>query len=373
MLDASGRPVAGASVSLQGEKFRLTTRTTVHGAGFTGIGNLRPPRARTASDGVFDFDDLEPRSYSLLVEAPGAASSVSPVDVLPDRETIQPDIVLEPGAVLAGRVTDQAGRAIAGAYVAIEARSPSSNPMRTVTATDGAFRFDSLAHEIHDLEVSLGGYSRRAVRGVEPGDVELLVQLSLAGSLGGRIEHRASAEETRPAYVVSISRTDGGEGNMPAVRGGLSSRSIVRDGGFRIPQVPPGTYAVKLATRWTRVTEVRDVVVEGGEETKLQIVVDETEQTGAVSGRVVSRETGAVATDGFVRVLVAGEVLDAEFWLEQPRIGPDGRFEIRGLPTGVPITVEVEDGDLGVGESVASILRPGERLDVGEIRLVPES
>ena len=119
VTDASGAPIAGASVS--------------------GSSGNSSDFATTAADGTYTLDSLALGTVYVNVSANGFAAQSRSVDISGDTTGV--DFALVKGTLVSGRVTDTSGAPIAGASVS---GSGSGGYDSTSTAGDGTYTLDSL-------------------------------------------------------------------------------------------------------------------------------------------------------------------------------------------------------------------------------------
>lgn len=120
-------------------------------------GWIRVETTTTDAEGRFLFEDLKPGPLRIAVHAPGFAPHYEDHLDLPDRpQCTLPDLRMEPGVVLEGRVVDADGKGVAGATLLSALDGKSSTPGTRlalpgrgvpVATTDasGAFRVAELA------------------------------------------------------------------------------------------------------------------------------------------------------------------------------------------------------------------------------------
>ncbi len=134
-------PVApSASAGVTGRVLETDTKRPVPGAQVSLVPEARPQggvfappraeRAETDANGVYRFENLEAGRYRLMVQRAGFAIQGFPpspppaVQVLPGQIQTAPDVLLERGGVIAGRVMDHAGQPLAEARVMAMRPSP---------------------------------------------------------------------------------------------------------------------------------------------------------------------------------------------------------------------------------------------------------
>lgn len=164
--------------------------------------------AAIAPDGRFELDALPPRDdYWLTVSAPGFVDATLDHVVVRAGEVTEPELALEAGATLRGRVLDPAGAPLAGAEVGATTTNSFVDSPTTTTAADGSF----------------------ALTAVVPGEVTLTA--SQDGLLSDSLELPALASgELREGIVLRLAD-------------GLAIEGVV--------QWPDGRSAARAAVRWT--------------------------------------------------------------------------------------------------------------------------
>jgi len=179
VVDAQGRPVEGAQVSIVGgpSAFQRTARPTDAGAAASVIS-----RVRTGPDGTFQFTGLRDGSVKISVEHPDYVTAYDDgIDVTLRTAARGRRIVLDAGAEIAGVVVDGSGRPRANANVYLQTEGRSID--RQVTGADGEFRFGGLAPgayvvRVHEFargagETPRGSAENVTLRGGQTAEVQL--------------------------------------------------------------------------------------------------------------------------------------------------------------------------------------------------------
>lgn len=165
------------------------------------------------------------------------------------------DASLEEGAIVSGRVVDQAGAPLPGAQVT------AGNEAASAARTDeeGRFTVYGLGDGDVNLSASARGHGTVYLRGVRPGATGLEIRLLKAGALGGR----ASAPGPLPAFVVILSRLDADLGREIRVQSKSFPASAT--GEFHLQDVAPGVYRVEIEAEGLVTEERPQVVVHPGQ------------------------------------------------------------------------------------------------------------
>lgn len=218
LVDALGKPVAGAQVSL---------RRSSSGGWFGGEGDPPPAqnRGRSDSDGCFALGADDPGgSVELVVLARGYAPlvrPVRPVRALAGTRDLG-ELTLDRGVILAGQVLDVAGRPVEGAEVS---RPPEQREGLVILSTryrgerlaltDAEGRFEVGSHEVGEwrLDVRHRAHPRSTVTGQaeHPGDhvTDLLVVLQDGYEISGVLSGVPAAERGELEAVGRPARPQG--------------------------------------------------------------------------------------------------------------------------------------------------------------------
>ena len=155
-------------------------------------------RGVCTADGLFELELERSDELHLAVRCPGFAG----LDLAPEPEEDESELdlgalALEVGAILPGRVVDEAGRPIAGAEVARYGMTDFTERFRidwsdvvlVTSAADGSFQLDTLALGPTELEVRAPGFVRRRREVFADGEwlPEWRVELMRAAPITGRV------------------------------------------------------------------------------------------------------------------------------------------------------------------------------------------
>ncbi|HZE97332.1 MAG TPA: carboxypeptidase regulatory-like domain-containing protein [Planctomycetota bacterium] len=245
ITDRSGRPLSGAQVLLLDEETKVST------------------------DGRSVFSD-EHGQYALRGVAPGDYGIrfrhplYKPLDRMGlvlqrcgDEARI--DAVLEVGARISGRVTDDSGAPIAGAEL-IAGNDDSAGTSKS--AEDGTFTVTGLTDAPANLAASRAGYGRVVKRNLSgnPGDVVFV--LPRAGTVLGRL-----AIDMVPAQTqITLSRFD--EELRQVIPADSRFFCLPTTATFAFVDVPPGTYWLEVRVDGYEQVDRPQFVVNSGELTR---------------------------------------------------------------------------------------------------------
>ena len=186
------------------------------------------------SDGTFSIDRLHPGDHHLFVygEAEGFRNELVGGDEDPDvftlpayGEALEVDLDLPLGATLEGRVTDDSGEPVYGAYVYATQAGGEGGSEAAVTDRDGYYVLDGLADGAWTLESFYSSYCDADpgyVRVYHPGQVNEALQLDI-GVIGGELwedmdfelpvddDHDQMGDRWEETYGLDVGRNDAEE------------------------------------------------------------------------------------------------------------------------------------------------------------------
>jgi len=344
-------------LALTGEVLDATTRQPIEGAEVT-IGAARGERTVTDARGRYRLLGVDPRSEPRVEAcAPGYGRQRSSRPTLSAGQLVA-DIELRPARRARGRIVDDRGRAVSGAYVAAIGSSPGEedpgHPLGSreepdvVSAArsgpDGRFECADLnADARHFLLARLLGYAdallpfpadepTQAV--LELGDVRLERAATVSGIV---VASEAEAARARDAGFAGLAGVDitlqldvdlesaGGPwvGRNPLVASFRQARSDAR-GRFALTDLGPGHFRLSFARRGQRPLEPVYVDLAAGQ--RLDDLVIVLPDQLSIAGRVLD-PWGAPLARALVTLEGGGE----------PRASSsdsDGRFVFEGLSAG---------------------------------------
>lgn len=328
VVTGDGLPVAGAELSLA----QLSDST--------GFSDEEPVRAISDQAGRFRFPNVSPGVFDLQAKRAGFAPAFREgLEIsAKSKEVDLGEIVLEAGAAIEGRVTDERGNPIARADVFLSAEEDfgaffGAGERAVVTGADGRFRFPDLPRgRRFELMVTREGFAPASLPGLEarPGS-PLRIELREGRTLAGRVVD-ADGEPVAEASISLLETTQ-----ITLEGSGFSSGSMTRgvaktgeDGRFVIADLEPGTVELQVDApghRRKRVPGLR--IPEHGDAPAVEIALD---PGAAIEGRVLDAQ-GTPVRDAMVRaegerneegvLSFAGGHTDA-----------DGRYRLNGLEVG---------------------------------------
>lgn len=323
VVDAAGQPVADATLELK------PTSGIIHSSREELEERLR--RVRTEASGEFTLPGLAPGGYELLLHGQGLAPQVFPLDVPPGEGPWDFGPVKIRGAVLTGRVTDPAGRALAGAAVWLRRETDQldgrwGHGPSTRTGADGTFAISGLMPSLDGgigLDVCAAGFI--------PEEVELRTlpteEIAIVLQPGGRITGRVVDPDGTPVAGAQIyTLRDGQSGgcviNDRPCDWDEDSTTSDAEGRFVLEPLLAATYTLRVHAPDLLPGDVEDVHAGPAETIEgLQITLQRGE---LLSGTV----TGPGGTP------VAGAAVSVADWWSQGVTGADGRYRLTAIPQG---------------------------------------
>jgi protocatechuate 3,4-dioxygenase beta subunit len=328
ILDPKGQPVEGATARIIPAGGELNFGTIM----LLGMGDSDLPESD--QEGKLRLPGLDTGTYLLRVDAAGYRPFVRKDIAVRVPETTSIEIVLDAGLSITGRVLSDDDRPLEGVTIraTFEEDQEGAGSMQEkilfanegVTATsdeDGRFVVRGLPDVTVDLAVEKEGYARRFVSDVEPGTSDLTVKLERTGAVSGMVLDDVSGE---PVGGASINVDDG-----------TSTHQVTdEDGTFIVPNVTAGKFTVTVTSMEHVPAEVTDIEVRSGATTSgLEVRLKHGE---VLVGRVIRRSDGLPVSKATVSV---NEPVSRSAESDQ-----EGRFELRGLPSGV-YAVSVTSGN----------------------------
>jgi len=302
------------------------------------------------TDGRFEVGGLGTGTFALEVRAPGMAPRrTAPFVLAPDLPAPFVEVQLQRGGTVRGRViAADEGPAPATPTQSCPAESftvelcaveslatdvvTDADPQvvsRTVTDAHGRYRLDQLPAGTFVVRAIVRG--RRAAMSAPfeagPGATVGPIDLSLrpAGSLCGLVRGVPTTPDVPLRVLARPARGD------RAVR----FARVAADGRYAIADLAAGDYELQLAPGAGPIVLA---TVDAGRAAHIDLEADREAIGGMVTGRVIR---GGVAAAGLA-VSLAGSACRC-------LVGPDGRFELAGVPTG---TQELQVADVTGGPSL---------------------
>ena len=256
VVDASGKPVAGAKV----------LQSVEHLGGWFLSDRFPPARDTSDAEGWFVLEWIGTGSRELNAwhgERADLGRARATVECRPG-ETTRCELRLERGPTISGRVVDEQGQPLARWYVGSEPSNWMDQwyPRSTTTDAEGRFLLANLGPGSHDVSVRTPNLSavRLELKSVAPGtsDLELVVADAHASEseLAGRIV--ASSEDLLTGIELTLWRVGENEGQFIDYD---ASSGQFRGSAF------PGKYRLEVTRNGANVAEIPQFELRPGERT----------------------------------------------------------------------------------------------------------
>lgn len=232
VVDAEGKPVAGAEVTSPGDGLgQLQWQWGLSG------GLARRVLATSDGEGRFTVTGLAPReNWVLSAKRPPLVGEPSkPFRVQAGEETAEVLLRLTPGAVVVGRVVDGSGSPVEGANVNAWPQTPGVMPegYNAISRADGTFRLEGLPAGTLGLNAwnGTGNGAQASVTNLQAGEVREGVELKLG--LGVEVSGVLVDDQGRPARQkqILLQNTNGG---------GNTATTTDSDGVFKVSGLRAG-------------------------------------------------------------------------------------------------------------------------------------
>lgn len=331
----AGGMVAGSVVDDTGKPVPYAT-VRVGGSGMQERSVIPSRQATTDKMGAFELRGLSRAKLAVRAEGDAAASAIASVDLTTELAKKDLKLVLDVKGTIAGHVVDETGQPVAEVQVSAfpdilagEAPEALSLAGMSSASTDGAGHF--VIRGLPD-----GGYRVRAARAsgsgaydwgqegvpARTGDKAVKIVLKAPGSIVGKV----ALEDGSVPRLATVSL------------GWQTSTMVAPDGTFKLDDLTPRTYDLRVHGPDFAETLQHDIEVKSGESTDVGTI---TLQRGRkLTGRVVDAKGNAVAGarvrvgDMLVSAQGAEEQLESLEEMSGGRVGvsdQDGRFSLLGL------------------------------------------
>lgn len=339
--DKEGKPVEGAEVTLN-QSVTMTGGRGGNVVSFSSIQSVRP-RGETDFEGRFGFKGLSAGDYDVTVSKSGYTRSVSN-GVKAGEGSAPLEVVLNPGASIAGRLVQPNGLPVTGYSVTARPSSGGSNtgmilgPRTNNFAQvdpDGGFLLEGLTPgTAYDLSIFGAGEFRGdpKKKGVVAPAADVEIEVATRGRIAGRVVDAASGA---PVTDFEAAYTPARGGGGIVVRMGTGGENDRRtpfssaEGAFAFEDVPPGSFDVTVWAKTYQEARTGGVAVTAGETKTIEV---KAARGLAIRGRVVDAKAGRGVQDATVSARPEGG--GGPFMLDLGGNGggavtdADGRFEI---------------------------------------------
>jgi protocatechuate 3,4-dioxygenase beta subunit len=332
VLDGSGKPVAGATISASSIDMQGYGESRSNDAGEFTFEHLRPGQARIAARSSEYW-------WTDTMRKPGTTDDDLQGEVVRvvANETVELTLTVESrDGRITGVVKDEDGGPVSDAFIDAERMSEKAGANAAsarrgvrwgggtkpvLTDADGRFELDQLPDGRYVVGANRKGGGQAVLEDVALGShIELII--SSTGELAGTVTLAGGGAPER--FTISLADKAAGIN--------LSDSYYRTDGVWHIREVPAGSYEITAtASEGTTKLEPAITLGEGEVRENLELVL---EPRVTVRGRLIDLETREPVAG--LEVMVAG---NGSFMLRNtgPRqnvTGADGRFEVADAPTG---------------------------------------
>lgn len=369
VVDPSGKPIVGVTVTAEPAGDRHAITTIVNGAVTSGF------QAITSTGGAFEIRGLAATGYWLTAldrGRPMKASKQVKIVLAAGQHATGVELVVErPAGTIRGTVTGPDGAAVADAWVALDQTlkdqfaamntsdgDASGRARRVSVQSDGAgggelppaltdarghFELTNVPHGRYQvIAEALAGQLRGRAADVTP-DAEIAIQLASVSSLRGSVRGPRG-----PSDLFSVQ-----------LAGPTSDSRSFTGGAFEFPRVDPGDYTIEVTSSDGTGTATAHVSPGRVASVDIALVANAT-----VTGRLVDKAGKPLS--GMPVALIPDQPpgqLQLQLHEQPPTSGPDGRFQVEGQAGTMTLVILGRKPTVKRGLS----LEAGETIDLGDV------
>lgn len=335
----TGQPLGAFEVSYQSDRQGTGRVIRVARGGGRFTGGAGEAQLVESPDGRFALEEVPSGKWQVVVTAKGYQVGRAAGVVVEDATTTDGvEVRVAPGSVLRGVVKDaRSRRGVPDARVRVRGETgdggSSQGPGGLFTDVEGRFEAEGLAPGKVTVTAEHADYTARTESAVlAEGGSSVEIALSRGSGLGGVV----LSETRQPVAGASVS-LEGGAARGGGFGGG-DETTTDGAGRFRFDHLSPARYTLRASVPGQSSESAEAVVVEGEAVPDVTLVLSGgATLRGSVSGLPETLR-------GAVNVSAIGP---RDYWATV-RTGPDGRFELSGVPAG-QISVRAGAGDLASG------------------------
>lgn len=335
----TGQPLGAFEVSYQADRPGMGGVFRVGRGGSRSTGGAGEAQPVESPDGRFALEEVPSGKWQVVVTAKGYQVGRAAGVVVEDATTTDGvEVRVAPGSVLRGIVKDaRSRRGVPDARVRVRGETgdaaSSQGSGGLFTDVEGRFEAEGLAPGKVTVTAEHADYTARTESAVlAEGGSSVEIALSRGSALGGVV----LSETRQPVPGASVS-LEGGASRGGGFGGG-NETTTDGAGRFRFDHLSPARYTLRASVPGQSSEPAEAVVVEGEAVPDVTLVLSGgATLRGSVSGLPETLR-------GAVNVSANGP---RDFWATV-RTGPDGRFELSGVPTG-QISVRASAGDFASG------------------------
>ncbi len=225
-----------------------------------------PLRTATDRKGAYVFPDVAPGVWRLETRDETLAGETALLRITPGESLVVDDLVLRPGGVLAGTLTDGGGRTLDGARLELEPVTEGAGKRVAYTGREGRFRVTGLAEGFWRIRVHAAAGAHRDLEALVEVVTHETTEVELTSGGSGRIEGTVEREgkPVADAAVYLLRRT-------PST-GEIARRLVAHTDGagtFAWTRLAAGLYEVDLVDGGVRA--MRPIAVYDGDVARVEL------------------------------------------------------------------------------------------------------
>jgi protocatechuate 3,4-dioxygenase beta subunit len=321
----TGQPLGAFEVSYQSDALGMGAVFRVPRGGGRFTGGAGEAQLVESPDGRFALEEVPAGKWEVVVTAKGYQVGRAAAIVVEEATTTEGvEVRVAPGSVLRGVVKDaRSRRGIPDARVRVRGETGDAGASQgsggLFTDVEGRFEAEGLAPGKVAVTAEHADYtSRRESAVLAEGGSSVEIALSRGSALGGVV----LSETRQPVSGAAVSLQGG------APRGGSfgGSDETTTDGAgrFRFDHLSPARYKLRAGLSGQSSEPAEAVVVEGESVPDVTLVL---------SGGAILRGSVSGLPETLRGAVNVSAVGPRDFWATAPT-GPDGRFELSGVPAG---------------------------------------
>jgi RNA polymerase sigma factor (sigma-70 family) len=334
VVDASGRPLAGAHVGLGADRQIMQSEY---------------PSVATDAQGGFQFGHVPAGTQTVTAQAPGHSPELADVIVAPGMKPVE--LRLGAGHVLRGRAVNQQGQPLDGVTVqAMNWKSHGSLDWKTKTDATGRFTWDSAPAEPVRLTLTRPGYTMVTQREFQADKGETTVTMYPPLHVRGKVTDASTGRPIERFTVVSgwyyrFANEDGVFRNVNWQRGGPWSDFTGGRYEVECSHAPLAAMSVRIEAKGYKPATSEPFKMEAGDvlfDAKLEPGLGPSGVVKGPDGRSLPGAAVILSTKSLRAQLYNGTFHDGAY----PRVvtGDDGRFSFPAQTEPFRVFVDHESG-----------------------------
>jgi len=370
VVDAKGKPVAGASVNAaSGNRTEVVNGMVTSGSA-----------ALTGADGTFELTGLAAASYRLSVldrGRPLPMKAAATIAIAPGEHKTGVELVVDrPDGVIQGTVTGPDGKPLADAWVSVDQ-----------SLEDMLASLDDHPGDFHEMRVESRGDGGGAPNAIAPVLTDANGHFAITGltrapwtvtaeAQGGKLRGRSEHVKPDATIAIALASVQVLTGTVHATAppawfsveldGPTSTQRTFAwtDGSFTFANVDPGAYAVKV-TSPAGTGEAQVTIGKGNASVDISLT-----SNGTIVGKLVDPDGKPLPDIGLAVVPDLGDGrLQISLNAPPPTSGPDGSFSVPSKPGKVVLVAMMRGAP---ASKPGLVVQAGQTLDIGTFVISPK-